>query len=257
MGTDEPDPPPDDLVNEDVWASIIGLPDYVSLRTSDSHGTQLMVMHELWGSLIEAVGNDQDAMRYALLDAADEFQACTFNSLCGYYRVAASCLRSALDISAIGAYLNLSQRTEDLHEWLAGERKISFGQACDFLQSCPRVEALEHHIESKMGYSIFGQKQGQHEPGWARVLFSRLSEFSHSIPNRTSAKMWEGSNGPIYVTESFGNLFALYLENIALEYILVKLARLDFKKPSQVKHLFQSATARPSKVAIYAYEFLW
>jgi len=32
VGSDRPDPPPDDLVNGDVWGAIVGLPDYVSLK---------------------------------------------------------------------------------------------------------------------------------------------------------------------------------------------------------------------------------
>jgi len=68
--------------------------------------------------------------------------------------------------------------------------------------------------------------------------------------------MWEGSNGPIYVLGSFWEIFALYLDDMALEYVLVKLARPDFKQPDETRHLFKSAV-RPSKVAIYSHEFLW
>src|SRR6266702_3963248 len=76
------DLPPTDLIKKSVWASIVSFPDDVSLRTS----------------------NDQGAMSYFMPDAADEFQASIFNSLCGFYRVASDTLRAALEKATIGAY---------------------------------------------------------------------------------------------------------------------------------------------------------
>ena len=66
-----PDLPPQDLIEEDIWNSIISLPDDVSLRTSDDHGTELKFMHGLWSSIIESVGDTEDIMWHSLLDVAD------------------------------------------------------------------------------------------------------------------------------------------------------------------------------------------
>jgi len=258
VGPEGPDPPPEDLIEENVWNSIVSLPDYVSLRTSDNHGTELRAMWELWGSWIESLGDEQDAMWYTMLDTADELQACIYNSLCGFYRVTASCLRSALELTTIGAYFQLSLGLSELLEWKQGQAgKIKFGTACDHLHKHPRTQPLHDYISLKMGYSIFGQKAAGEPGGWARRLHSELSDFVHSLPTHSSGSMWEGSNGPIYVPRSFGKVYALYLDTMALGYVLVKLARPSFELPEAATYLFRSPQALPSNVAVYAYEFLW
>ena len=56
---------------------------------------------------------------------------------------------------------------------------------------------------------------------------------------------------------SFGRVHALYLDTMALDYVLLKLARPAFKLPEAARHLFQSAAVHPSKIAVYSYKFLW
>jgi len=46
LGPEGPDSPPQDLVEEEIWMSIIFLPDDVSLQTSDDHGAELRAMYE-------------------------------------------------------------------------------------------------------------------------------------------------------------------------------------------------------------------
>ncbi|MFQ5886142.1 MAG: hypothetical protein ACE5II_02785 [Anaerolineae bacterium] len=252
-----PDLPPSDLVEKQIWSSIISFPDDVSIRTSDHHGTELKAMHELWGGWIESFGEKQDAMWYVMLDTADELQACLFNSLCGFYRVAASCLRTALELTTIGTYFQLSLELSDLLKWKEGRYQVKFGMACDHLIAHRCTQPLGEYIKSKMNYSIFGQRSPGKPGGWARKLHSELSDFVHSLPTHSSGSMWEGSNGPIYVPPSFGKVYALYLDTVALAYALVKLARPSFKLPGVAKHLFHIKQVRPSKVAVYTYEFLF
>ena len=133
---------------------------------------------------------------------------------------------------------------------------MGFGEACDLLRCHPRVKQLENYLNSKMKYSIFGQRSLDKPGGWARKLYSELSEFVHSRPTSTAVDMWQGSNGPIYVPASFRRVYALYLDTVALSYALVKLARPEFKYPN-TKHLFHSAHVLPSKVAVFTYKFLW
>lgn len=248
-----PGHPPQDLVEEEIWHSVMGLPDDVILRTSDDHGSQLKVMHEIWGDWIESVGDTQDAMYHALLDAADDLQAALFNSLCGYYRVAASCLRSALELNALGTYHQLFSKVTDYAGWVKADQK-KFGETCDLIYRHPQAQPLEEHL-SKTRCSIFRQKSKIQEGGWARVLFSRLSEFAHARPSGSAAKMWGGSNGPIYVAESFLAVYGLYLETAALSYVLLKLARPDLSLPKPIKQIF--GLKPPRSVALDAYEFLW
>ena len=257
VGPRGPDPPPRDLVEGETWGSIVVLPDDVSLRTSDNHGPELKAMDELWGSLIESTGVEKDAVWYTMLDAADELQACTFNSLCGYYRVASSCLRSAVELMTIGTMFQLYPSASEFRRWTKGKFEVGFGMACDHLIGHPRVQVLEDYLRLKMHYSIFGQKSSMNREGWARKLYSELSNFAHSRPSHSSAMMWKGSNGSIYVPSSFGKVFALYLDTAALTYVLLKLARPAFKRPLAAKYIFHSPNALPSKVAVYAHGFLW
>jgi hypothetical protein len=257
LGPKKPDPPPQDIIEEKIWKSIIFLPEDVSLRTSDNHGAELKAMYELWASWIESFGEDQDAMWHTMLDGGDEFQACLFNSLCGFYRVATSCLRTALELTTIGAYFQLLFGPSELLEWKEGKLKLSFGRACDHLLNHPKTRPLHDYLKTQTGYSMFGQKSPGKPEGWARKLYSELSGFAHSRPTHSSAIMWEGSNGPIYVPSSFGRVYALYLDTMALGYILIKIARPAFKLPQAARHLFQSSQVFPSKVAVYSYEFLW
>lgn len=256
LGAEEPDSPPEDLIEEKVWNSIVSLPDDVSLRTSDNHGTELRAMWELWESWIGSFGEEQDAMGYTMPYTADELQACIYNSLCGFYRVAASCLRSALELATIGVYFQLELGSNrEFSEWKRGQNELWFATACQKLHDDPRTQPLQHYINSKMGYSIFGEKKSS--KAWARIRHSELSDFAHSRPTHSLAAMWEGSNGPIYVRDSFAKVYALYLEIVALAYVLVKLARPSFKLPSVAKYLFHPKGVRPSKVACYSYEFLF
>jgi len=270
LGPEEPDPAPQDPVEEQVWNSIVSLPDDVSIRTSDSHGFQLKTMHELWGSWIESVGEEQDSMYYVMSDVGDEYQACVFNVLCGFYRVAASCLRSALELTCHGTYFQLRSASGDAEEVLKwkqrGKGSKSFKDLRKYFRDqCrePQVRRLEDHLCAQQygsgpPWSVFGRKPPQRASSWAERLYGELSNFAHSRPNHSSAATWEGSNGPIYVQESFGTVYTLYLETMALCYVLVKLARPSFQLPrAAVRLLCPGSPVLAPKVVIYSYEFLW
>jgi hypothetical protein len=265
-GPEEPDAAPGDLVEEDVWNSIVSLPDDVSLRASDHHGSQLKVMHELWGSWIESVGEDQECMYYVMADAGDEYQACLFNALCGFYRVGASCLRSALELTCHGTYFQFRSASRGVEEVLAwkqrGKGGKKFKDLCESFRDHPEARRLEDHLcaqryNSDLPWSVFGRIPPQRASSWAEKLYRELSNYAHSRPGHSSAANWDGSNGPIYVRESFGTVYTLYLETMALCYVLVKLARPSFQLPGAARHLFAGFPVAPSKVAVYSYEFLW
>jgi len=247
----------------------MSLPDDVSLRTSDSHGSHLEAMHELWSSWIESVGDEQDSMYYVMADVSDEYQACLFNALCGFYRVAASCLRSALELTCHGTYFQLRSAPADTAEVLRwkqrGKGRRSFKDLCKyFREQCrePQVRRLEDHLcaqqyDSDTPWSVFGRIPPQRATSWGERLYGDLSNFAHSRPNHSSAATWDGSNGPIYVRDSFMSVYALYLETMAFCHVLVKLARPAFRLPRAASHLFAGSVVRPSKVARYSYELLW
>jgi len=117
---------PTDLIRKGVWRGIVHLPDHVALTTSNDHGKQLRILYTLWGAWLEAIGEDQDALYGAMLDAADCFQSSTFDSLHGYYRSALSNLRAALDVVAIGTVGNLVPADPVYARWNASNARLVF-----------------------------------------------------------------------------------------------------------------------------------
>ena len=250
------EPPPSDIVDKETWHGITVLPDDVAIRTSNHHGSLLKILYDLWGAWIEAVGQDQDPLYDTILDAADEFQAATFNALHGYYRQAIGCLRNALEQITIGEYCQVCDKATDFAQWRAGQAKISFGQACDSLAGAASVQLLNAHLQTTLNDSIFNQKTQTSQGGWARRLYSELSDYSHTRPGFTNVDMW-ASNGPIYVQEAFVSFAGMYLQTSALGFLLAKLGRPGSHLPQDALPVFGSARVRPMKIARVAYEYLF
>lgn len=195
-----------DLIQEDIWKSIVSLPDDVSVRTSDKYGSQLGQLWEywgVWGRVVLAVqaisGNPAESpTAVAACDAADEFQAATYCALVGFYRVAFSCLRNVLEQMTIGARLAITRDAKSFASWRNGEDGIGFGWAADTLSNSPEVLALEQHLKASTTDSMFAQSP----KGLARRLFVQFSKYTHGAAGFTDADSRE-SNGPIFVPETF------------------------------------------------------
>lgn len=48
LGSDQPDKPPSDLIDKDIWESTKSLPDDVSIRTSNEYGKTLKTLGFYW-----------------------------------------------------------------------------------------------------------------------------------------------------------------------------------------------------------------
>src|SRR5690348_15781946 len=113
LGSEEPDVPPSDLIDQGIWRSMTSLQDDVSIRTSDHYGSELKSLWELWsewnclsGALQKlAKGAPYAPISHFSSDAGDEFQASVCNALVGFYRVAFSCLRSVIEQTTVGTQL--------------------------------------------------------------------------------------------------------------------------------------------------------
>ncbi len=248
--------PPSDLIDEDTWHSIMNLPDDVCIRTSNHHGRQVKQIHELWGTWIEAIGEDQDCLSEPMIETIDEFEAVTFNSLHGFYRQAIGSLRNALELVTIGAYCQVCTKSTEFVQWRARQIEISFGSACDGLSGAAAVQSLNSHLRDVVGDSIFDQKNKTCPGEWARHLYSELSNFAHSRPTFTNADMWE-SNGTIYEPNAFELTVELLLQIYALCYILVKVGRPSFVLPEPCKGLFKSGTLAWMKIAYHSHDYLF
>lgn len=236
LSNGEPDPPPSDLIDPEVWHGILDLPDDVSIRTSDHHGTALAEMYRLWGAWIESIGDTQDLLFDSMLDAMDEYQAFIFNMLHGYYRQAVGSMRNALELVAIGASCQVANKSSDFKSWRAGEVELAFGSACDILGASSVGRRIDDRLASIAGDSLFRQRTQTSPGGWARRLWRNLSDFAHSRPAFTNADMWQ-SNGPIYTSVAFRLVCDHFYETMALSYLMVRLARPSAELPKPAEAL--------------------
>jgi hypothetical protein len=254
---DGPEPPPRDMVEAEVWQTIMTLPDDVALRTSDSYGTEMKAMAELWGSLIDMCNETGDAWFRTCLYMADGLQSSNFNSVCGYYSVAASSLRGTMEALIVGAFFQLIETERAAIEWHNGRYDLKFGFACDRLMKHPAIAEFEAELTRAIDYTIFQQKAANVSPGWARFLYSELSNFAHSRPTHSEGSMWQGSNGPVFVSNSFGRVVALYIDVCALLYVLAKICRPRMKLPNEARWLFELEHVRTSQIAREAFKIVW
>jgi hypothetical protein len=71
LGSDDPDPPPSDLVSREAWVGYTGLPDDVAVRTSNHHGTALQEVSMLHFRWVMVTGESGEPLFDPMLDAGD------------------------------------------------------------------------------------------------------------------------------------------------------------------------------------------
>src|SRR5262245_55869402 len=102
----KPDPSPRSLVDKEVWERLTTLPTDVSIRTSNICGWALKAQSDLtsaWAEpIIVILDEPDDPTLFAMRDVADELYAVTFELLHGFYRQAASSLRSCVELMLDG-----------------------------------------------------------------------------------------------------------------------------------------------------------
>ncbi len=223
LGGDEPDPPPSDLISQETWSGITGLPDDVAIRTSDHNGNALGEAYWLWGRWIEAIGETEDALFAPMLDANDDLQASMFDALHGYYRTGFSALRNVLELMTIGTCGAL-RNSQQYTNWRDGSAEFKFGTACNQLSNAPLLDAFNRRIRAAGYQSLWDTKKGALPGGYARRLYRDLCNYAHSRPGFTDGDL-RSSNGPIYVGSVFRDWYYAYLRTISLCSISMFLAR--------------------------------
>ena len=223
LGSDEPDPPPSDLVSEETWHGMMDLPDDVAIRTSNRNGKILGEVYWLWGRWIEAVAENADTIFVPMLDACDDLQASVFDSLHGYYRTAFSALRNVVELMTIGTCGAITKTTR-YQDWRNGLIEFSFGTACDLLSGAPSLVAFNEGMRAAGHQSLWDAKRGALPGGYARRLYRQMCDYAHSRPGFTDADLRE-STGPIYVPGVFWNWYCAYLQTISLCSLQMLLAR--------------------------------
>ena len=193
-GDDLPEPPPPDLIDPDTWQGIVGLPDDVSVRTSNRHGGLLRIEHEILGVWLHALPEPDDLdfdrpLDPAMLDVADELPAATFELLNGYYRQAASTLRSAFEIMLAGSHAVITNGRRGDFSYRASSHEVG---------GSVRAAQLDTRLRVVCGRCVFAD--ARHAP-WCGDLYSRLTDYAHAKPGWTLGDIRK-SNGPIYVEKA-------------------------------------------------------
>lgn len=249
ISSDEPEPPPRDLITEEAWQSIVVLPDDVSIRTSSHLGTDLSVAHELWGEWIgftlDIFGLDaqKSPLDVSITNSMSELQASLYNAMTGFYRTGISALRNALEHVTIGLDFELNTDSMRLQNWLNGDDDVAtFGRAASSLSNTRIVQDLEGQLLRCVSDNLFRQKdKTKSDPGgMTRRLFSELSKYTHGSPGKTEADLWE-SNGPIFSLRAFMTWRMLFGKTMAVALILVRIGRPSVEPIEKWKELFGAA----------------
>ena|SRR5271165_945546 len=152
----KPQVPPSDAVGKSTWDGIVTLPDDVAVRTSNHHGSTLAQLESLWGAWIESIGEVQDCLSPAMLEAADDFQSSTYTALTGFYRLSITALRSALELTTIASWAQVCSKETEYRAWRSGKTTLSFGQACDGLIGATRT--LQEQLRVTVSDTLFNQE---------------------------------------------------------------------------------------------------
>lgn len=218
----QPDPPPADLISEEVWQGITALPDDVAIRTSDRNGKLLGEVCFLFGKWGEAIGEVQDELFDPMLDAADDLQTSIFAALHGYYRAAFSALRNVLELVTIGTCGRLQSDNRRYANWRTGSEEYKFRQACNDLLDHPRLSDFNANMRAAGKLPLWhGDKQ---RFGYTIRMYKELCNYAHSRRGFTDADIRK-SNGPIYVANAFWDWYFAYLRTLSLASIALFLAR--------------------------------
>ncbi|WP_186275877.1 hypothetical protein [Burkholderia gladioli] len=231
----EPDPPPRDLVSQEVWDGIMTLPDDVVIRTTSHLGKWVELLYDLWGGWANSLPR-RSIVTQAMLDCADDFSAALFNLVHGYYKQAIAALRNALETMVLACECTLSGTVETWHEWQNG-KEIAFRKILPKLAANSKFFELEVRVRSLTRGGLFPDAGNIDGPAWTRNLYQRLSNFSHARGNSTNGALWE-STGPVYSEKGMRTACYLYLETYVLLVVLVKATLRRFRVPDASLHLF-------------------
>jgi hypothetical protein len=223
--SDGQDVPPSDLVEEEVWRGMVGLPEDVSIRISDHNGARLELLYSLWGDWVTAIGDPDkpDEIFNCMLDAADCFQCANFNFLHGYYRAAIAELRSAFELVMIGAYGSLNSNDAKYMDWKSGAGELAFTRCRRRLSGILRKDQAKWMFEDNQ---------------FLAAIYQKLCNYTHSRPDSNDVSLWE-SNGPVYNGAAIKLTFFSTVSVMATCYLLMRLARPEFIMPEDSDILFE------------------
>lgn len=244
---------PSDKIDKATWDHVVMLPDDVAIRTTNHHGTAIKQMSDLTYEWLLHFDERDRIMLPVMMDAHDDFDAALYAAITGYYRLANSAMRSALELVAIGTWAKLCGKQSELQEWQKGKIELSLGMACDGLIGA--TSSLRNALRTRVNDSLFDQKTNTTDGGWVSRAFGSISDFSHARPGYTDFSMRK-SNGPIYVRSAFNQSMWLQTETMGLLFVLALIANPNIRFNQIVVDLFADASKVKSRVARAAFKIL-
>jgi len=243
------DPPPRSLVDKDVWDHLTTLPTDVSVRTSNTCGWALKAQNDVmsgWGEPIIAILDEpHDPTLFAMRDVSDELYATTFELLHGFYRQAASSLRSCVELMLDGCSKAVSKTSA------SASPRFSFKASAGTIRSNARVQEVDSKLETNCGVRLFGDLTQPVGAGWFGDLYGRLSELVHARPGRTLGDTWK-SNGPIYVGEAVRDLHEVFFETVCAACVLACLGRPSLRFTKELDRALIATKVSPTKIELEA-----
>lgn len=236
LGSNDPDPPPTDMIPEEAWNGIMTLPDDVAIRTTGYQGSRVSLLYDLWTGWVGVLSH-QGILADAMLDSADDLAAAQFNLIHGFYRQSIASLRNALETMVFACECELGAGFNDWNAWQQGH-EWKFTETFEKLRTHPKFGALENRARQETGASIFPFGQNDKGYAWARNLYQRLGKFSHARGDSTNGYLWE-SNGPIYSAEGMRLAYHAYIETYALLILIAKVASEQVKMPIEARVIFK------------------
>jgi len=246
-------PRPSDKIDKATWNHIVILPDDVAITTTNHHGRAIKQISDLAHEWVLHCNETDQIMFPVMMDAHDEFDAALYAAITGYYRLANSAMRSALELVTIGTWAILCGKQSRFHKWEKGEIELSLGIACDGLIGA--TPALRTKLTTLVNDSLFDQKTNITDGGWVRRAFRDLSDFSHSRPGFTDFSMRK-STGPIYAPTAFNYSMEMQAEIIGLLFVLLLIANPNTRFNRVVVDLFADTSKIKSRVTRAAFQVL-
>jgi hypothetical protein len=238
LGSDEPDPPPRDLIDQDVWDGFMTLPTDVAIRTTSHQGDRVGLLYELWAAWIESLP-EQGIVSEGMLEATDDFDAVLFNLVHGFYKQSLFCLRSALETMTYACSCHLRSRPDEWKSWQHGA-EVRFADTIKQIGSATAVSVHDARARAAAGASMFPDPSDLAKPNiWTRDLYRRLSGYAHARGDTTNSSIWK-STGPIYSAEGMRISYQTYLETYALLMLLIELCQPSFRIPDAAQILFKA-----------------
>jgi hypothetical protein len=244
---------PSDKIDKATWNHIVTLADDVAIRTTNQHGKAIKQISDLtYEWLIHSDEGDR-IMLPVMLDAYDDFEAALYTAITGYYRLANSAMRSALELVTIGTWAKVCGKRNEFQNWQKGKIELSLGGACDGLIGATSV--LRNALKTRVNDSLFDQKTSTTDGGCVRRTFNRISDFSHARPGFTDSSMRK-SNGPIYVPRAFNHSIRMQTETIGLLFVLLLIGKPNTRFNQIVMNLFADRSKIKSRVTRAAFRIL-